>query len=291
MFSQIKAHIFISPGNHDFYSLRSPYAFMDLPENVHVFRSPSIKCVELPELGCRVWGAGFTSPVCDSILSGFSVGKSNLIDIMTLHGEIGGDRYNGISENDIAATGLDYLALGHVHSFSGIKKAGTTHYAYPGCLEGRGFDETGPKGVICGTVGKEKCDLRFVPVAKRQYQIVDVSLTGCESAEDAVISSIADVEAQNIVRIVLKGEFSGEINTEKLAETLSSKFFSVSVKDETIPTRDVWEGADNDSLTGLFLSRMKEKYNLAQTDEERSACLLAARYGIAALENREAWRP
>lgn len=291
MFSEIKAQIFIAPGNHDYFSPNSPYSFMELPENVHIFRTPNIKCVELPELGCRVWGAGFTAPVCDSILTGFSVGRSNLIDIMVLHGELDGDRYNRITEDEIAASGLDYLALGHVHSFSGIRRAGTTYYAYPGCLEGRGFDETGPKGVICGSIGKEKCDLRFVPMSKRQYEIIDVSLTGALSAEEAVESAVGNGDSDNIVRVVLKGEFSGEIDTEKLISLLNDKFFAAALKDETIPARDIWEGTDEDSLTGLFLSRLKEKFDSSQSDEERSACLLAARYGIAALENREAWRP
>ena len=291
MLSSIKAQVFISPGNHDYFSPRSPYSFMELPENVHIFKSPYIKCVELGELGCRVWGAGFTSPVCDSVLTGFSAGKSNLIDIMVLHGELDGDRYNRITREEIAATGLDYLALGHTHTFSGIQKAGGTHYAYPGCPEGRGFDETGPKGVIVGSVSKGKCDLRFVPVGKRQYEIVSVDLTGSDNAESAIEDSVGSGQPDNIVRLVLKGEYSGELDLPAIAGKFSDRFFSLTVKNETIPARGIWDGIDDDSLTGLFLTRMKEKYDQAQDDRARQACLTATRYGIAALENREVWRP
>ena len=35
----------------------------------------------------------------------------------------------------------------------------------------------------------------------------------------------------------------------------------------------------------------RQRYEAAQSDGERERCALAARYGIAALENREAWRP
>ena len=89
-----------------------------------------------------------------------------------------GGEYNQISESDIAKSNLDYLALGHIHTFSGVKKAGRTFYAYPGCIEGRGFDETGEKGFIAGTVYKGKCDLRFVPAGGRQYHIERIDLTG-----------------------------------------------------------------------------------------------------------------
>ena len=60
MLSEIKGEVFIAPGNHDYYSSRSPYAFMELPENVHIFRSPQPRYFDIPELGVRVWGAGLT---------------------------------------------------------------------------------------------------------------------------------------------------------------------------------------------------------------------------------------
>ena len=41
---------------------------------------------------------------------------------------------------------MDYIALGHRHSFSGINIAGRTHFAYSGCPQGRGFDELDEKG-------------------------------------------------------------------------------------------------------------------------------------------------
>lgn len=291
MLSDIKVPVFIAPGNHDYWSSRSPYSFMELPENVHVFHSQTVRSVELPELGCRVWGAGFTAPVCDSLLTGFRAESSELVDIMVMHGELGGDRYNRITEDEIASSGLDYLALGHVHSFSGVLKAGGTHYAYPGCLEGRGFDETGPKGYIAGTVDKGKCDLRFMPLDGRQYDIINVDLTDREDAESAVLEAVGEGRPRDIVRLVLRGEFSGRVDADKLTAIVSDKFWGVSIKNETIPTRGLWDGADDDSLTGLFISMMRDRYEAAQSDREREQCVLATRYGIAALEKREGWRP
>ena len=59
----IGAPVFIAPGNHDFYSARSPYARLHLPDNVHVFTERGIRSVILPELGTRVFGAAFTDRV------------------------------------------------------------------------------------------------------------------------------------------------------------------------------------------------------------------------------------
>lgn len=50
--------VFIAPGNHDPYDARSPYAKLDIPQNVRIFTERDVECAELPELGVRVYGAG-----------------------------------------------------------------------------------------------------------------------------------------------------------------------------------------------------------------------------------------
>lgn len=84
-----------------------------------------------------------------------------------LHGEVGvpSSRYDPVSEEELAASGLDYAAFGHVHAFSGLRRAGDCFYAWPGCPEGRGFDETGEKGVIIADVERGGVKLRFAPSA------------------------------------------------------------------------------------------------------------------------------
>ena len=41
----IPAAVFIAPGNHDFYSPKSPYARLQMPENVHIFTERSMRCL------------------------------------------------------------------------------------------------------------------------------------------------------------------------------------------------------------------------------------------------------
>jgi DNA repair exonuclease SbcCD nuclease subunit len=289
--SEIDAHIFISPGNHDFYTSRSPYAFMDLPDNVHIFKTTAIKCYELPDLNCRVWGAGFSSASCESLLGSFSAPQSDMVDIMVMHGDIMGGRYNPITEANIAASKLDYLALGHIHAFSGILKAGNTSYAYPGCLEGRGFDELGQKGVIVGSVSKGETDLHFLPIEGRQYRMIDVDLTDSEDALKTADKAIGGGFPQDIARIVFRGEYSGILDFDEILNALKGRFYHLTLKNETRPKRGIWEGSDEDSLTGLFLSKLKARYESANSDEERELIALAARYGLAALEDREEWHP
>ena len=103
--SGMSVPVFIAPGNHDYFTQRSPYAKLQFPQNVHVFRNNSIECAELPELNARVWGAAFTDKYCGALLDGFRADKKpGVIDLMCIHGEVSrSSQYNPISEADIAA--------------------------------------------------------------------------------------------------------------------------------------------------------------------------------------------
>lgn len=289
VFKSIPARIFIAPGNHDYYSSQSPYGMVHWPSNVHIFKSGAVERVVLPELGCAVYGAGFTSPLCpSSLLSGFSAAKDGLVNLMVLHGELGGkdSRYNPVTESEIAASGLHYLALGHKHAFSQVLRAGSTRYAYPGCPEGRGFDELGEKGVLTGEV-VEDVHLRFCPIARRRYGILQVDLSESADPEKTLADAIPVSAENDIYRIVFTGEYgSGGLNLPALTAIAEKRFFSVVLRDSTTVRRDIWDQAGEDSLRGLFLRLMHEKMNAAREDE-REKLALAVRLGLAALDKRE----
>ena len=159
---RIGAPVFIAPGNHDYYSERSPYARLKLPENIHVFTSREISCFTLKELGVRVYGAAFTDRRSEGLLQGFHAPRGDgFVNLLCLHGEVGvrDSAYNPISEEELALSGIDYAALGHVHRESELRRAGSTAYAWPGCPEGRGFDETGEKHVYLVRLEGGRCEI------------------------------------------------------------------------------------------------------------------------------------
>ena len=202
------AEVFLAPGNHDYYSAGAPYARLTFPENVHIFRSPRIEAVTLPELGVRVWGAAFTDSRCPGLLRGFSVPKEpGVLDVLCMHAEVGNpaSAYNPVSATELAGSGLDYAAFGHVHRFGGVQRAGGTVYAWPGCMEGRGFDETGEKGVLLVDIAAGDVQARFVPVPGRRYEILRVDVTDAAPVQ-AVLAALPEGAARNIYRIVLTGE-------------------------------------------------------------------------------------
>lgn len=141
--------VFISPGNHDPYNEKSFYNMINWHDNVYIFKG-KMQSKEIKELNLVVWGAGFNNNYeHEGLINEINIDKSK-INIMVIHGEIESknskNEYNPIYLRDIEKTGIEYVALGHRHKFSGILKSGNTNYAYSGCPQGRGFDEEGERG-------------------------------------------------------------------------------------------------------------------------------------------------
>ena len=95
--------------------------------------------------------------------------------------------------------------------------------------------------------------------------------------------------AKDIYRIILTGEFAGDLDTEIVTEALTDQFFHVVVRDETRIRRDIWAQAEEDTLRGLFLRKMRGKYDQAD-EQERERITWAIRYALAAMEHGEQWR-
>lgn len=281
----IPCPVFLAPGNHDCYSPSSVYATLDWPDNVHIFTSPAVEGVDLPQLNCTVYGRAFCSPhETDSPLAGFQAAEDGRLTLACLHGDTApGSGYGPISQEEIAASGLDYLALGHVHQYSGLQRAGRTVWAYPGCPEGRGFDELGEKGVLYLEAEPGHVSAQFVPLCRRRYQILTVDLTGAADPLSAILAALPEETWEDIFRILLTGE-SEAPDLSALERALASRFYGLTLIDRTRLPRDLWQRRGEGNLTGLFLEEM---WQLCQKDPEDPVRQLAARFGLAALENGE----
>ena len=261
---------------------------MAWPENVHIFTAPTARTVALPELNASVTGAAFTAAEERAGLDGAAFsGDDAPIRLGVLHGEVtaGESRYRPIPPAEIEKTGLTYLALGHVHRFGGVQRAGATAYAYPGCLPGRGFDETGDKGFLFGEVTEKGADLDFIPFARRRYLSVTADITDRDPAE-AVRRALGPGCGGDVCRVLLTGARREDFSLGALEEELTGLCAELTFSDETYPEEDIWARCGEDSLRGLFLQELRKRYD-GVSEEEKQEILLAVRFGLAALDNRD----
>ena len=279
----IPCPVFISPGNHDFYSPRSVWATLDWPENVHIFTSSALERVETPAY--TLWGRAFTDAHQDtSPLEGLEVPGDGKLHLACLHGEVDPmGHYGPISRGDIAASGLDYLALGHIHQAAGPQKEGGTFWAYPGCPEGRGFDELGEKGVLYVEAEPGRVAALFIPLAKYRYEIAAVEITGAADLLSAIRAAVPERRENLICRVILTGE-GEKPDLTALDRALSPEFFGLTLIDRTRLPQDLWARREEDGLAGLFLQAMWDKF---QAEPDNPLWQMAARYGLAALEGGE----
>ena len=279
----IPCPVFIAPGNHDFYSPASPYASLDWPSHVHLFTSGEMEAVPLPELNCTVYGRAFTAPHQDkSPLEGFFAAGEG-IRLGCLHGDVAPQsRYGPITQEEIAASGLHYLALGHIHQGSGLQRAGDVYWAYPGCPEGRGFDELGEKGVLYLEVDETAAAAQFIPLCRRRYESLTVDITG-RSPLEAVRSALPAETGADIYRILFTGEGQAP-DLAALEAELAPRFYGLTLRDRTRLPQDLWRRREEDTLTGLFL---REMWQLCREEPDNPVYQMAARFGLAAMENGE----
>lgn len=271
--------VVIAPGNHDCAMGNSPYLTVQWPENVYVFMRPEMDSFEFPELNCVVHGCAFVTPHRTAEpLAHFDAPDDGRLHLLCIHGEVGMvGSYAPIPPAALSRSNVAYAALGHIHAASGLQWAGATAWAYPGCPEGRGFDECGPRGALLVTVDDGGISAEFHSLCSRQYRIETVDVDRFER----VLS-----DSEDLVRIILTGESHRAPDLAALAEQAEPHFFYVELRDETTLPQDLWARAEEDNLTGLFLREMRHRLDTAN-EAERANILLAARFGLAALEGGE----
>lgn len=277
----------IALGNHDPYTADSPFLNRKLNPYTYIL-SPTDCVLNFDNLGCRVYGASFDGVYCEGA-NRFAITPpdDDLVNIMVIHGEARSDlggNYRSITPEFVRYSGMDYIALGHIHKMSDVQYLGTTALAYCGCPEGQGFDESGEKGVYIGTISKGKADLESVKVARRTHYCLDIDVTDCDDIERKIkeeISETGENFAENYFKITLIGKIKDniKIDTAGLLASLSVFVAFIKIKDKTVADVDYNILKEEKTLKGYFTALMLEKIETA-SDSEKEKYILALEKGL-----------
>ena len=264
-------------GNHDYDSFVDSLEI--LPENLYLFNE-EFTSYDLSESGLiKLYGAELSGESAGRVQASFTPDPKN-INIVMLHGQIaetaGKDRAEIINLRDFKNKGIDYLALGHIHEYSSEKLDGTGKYCYPGCLEGRGFDECGEHGFVLLDIDENAKTVQdtFVPFAYRNLYTVDVDITGAYSTTEvfkkveAVLKS-SKYEKKDLIKIVLTGQVSvdSERDLNYILKSVSERFYFVKIKDESKIKINYEDFKLDKSLKGEFVRLCEADDSLSEEEK------------------------
>lgn len=184
-------------------------------------------------------------------------------NIVMLHGQTeeyaSGDGEDRICLPKLRNKNIDYLALGHIHSYRSEELDGRGCFCYCGCPEGRGFDECGEKGFVWIETDGRKVSHTFVPFAKRMVHEVPVNITGAESTvsvEMRITEALEDISEKDLVHVSLCGAtgIDAERDLTYLLKRFETEYFAFGLTDRDVRLTVDAERYKNDvSLRGEFV--------------------------------------
>ena len=278
----VEVPVFIAPGNHDYIGADSPWLSVSWPDNVHIFTHPVMESVDLPQLDCCVYGAGFISMDCPGLLADFTPNHTERYSVGVLHGDPTqiSSPYNPITTEQVKQSELDYLALGHIHKGDSFR-AGKTLCAWPGCPIGRGYDETGEKGVLIVTID-ETTQTQFIPLDTPRFHDLEIA------ANTDLSTILPPVGNNDFYRITFTGA-SEPLDLASIQETYS-RFPHLTLRDRTTAPVDIWGSAGDDTLEGMYFKLLRD--GMQDTDEEiQRKIRLAAQISRQILDGQEVVLP
>lgn len=216
--------------------------------------------------------------------------KEEDCNILLLHGAL----YQGTAKGDalqgeegiflknLEKLPLSYIALGHIHKGGEGKLNNGALWAYPGCLQGRGFDEEGERGFLYLKVEEEKKEIRkeCIPIKQGEFRILEIELQG-EEGTLACLKKIeeamekARISKEDSLRIVLKGkkDLEQERNLRYLQLQLQDSVFFLEIQDESELSWNREEAMKEKSLKGEFLRVVAGADNLSKEEQEEIIAL------------------
>lgn len=268
------------PGNHERVAFINRIA--RTPKNLKVFGEG---WTYFDYEGVRIAGRTEIAPDMFDTLS-LVEGEKNIV---VLHGGIadgvGGDETIGLAA--ARGRGIDYMALGHYHSYSvtSIDERGVA--VYSGTPEGRGFDEAGECGFVLLDTGSERITHRFCQFAKRTIEVIPVDISEATrrmDIEELVRVAVEKISPRDIVRVVLTGARLPDLyaDLDALSERYQDRFYYFEVKDDTRTKIDPEAYRYDKSLEGEFIRLVYSKDDL--TDEAKEKII---RCGLGALLGEE----
>jgi len=276
--------VFLVPGHEE--TRLSILDRLELPGNVYLLNAEGVNVSHLVP-GLTVYGFPVGLAQDFRPLENFRRLDRSGVHLGVAHGTYMGlpeepaDRWLPLPPEDIARSGLDYLALGHYHEFFSCAHGGT-HAVYPGSPARLDFGQGANRSALLVTLGEGPPGIERLAIRDRQYLELRFDL-GSRSFPDLLAELDEKTDPEVCAKVTLGGTIGEEIDffAERIMEKYANSFFHLQVADQT----QVSPPSSGQAILDLFVRRSKAALNEPDlTLEERAVEEYAIRAGLIALK-------
>jgi DNA repair protein SbcD/Mre11 len=176
-----------------------------------------------------------------------------------------------VTKEEIAATGLDYLALGHWHS-SQKGRAGSTTYAYSGAPEPVAVDQDGAGNVLLVSMeeaaGKRGVRVEERRVGKTTFERIDIDASRVKSQANLIAKLSANANPDVVLEARLTGVRPDELDVHatEVEDQLKASFLRIRVRDESMPALSEGAIPSADTIAGAFIRDVEARIAELEAD-------------------------
>ncbi len=233
----------VLPGTHDsVVPGDSVYRTAEFPGAV-MLTNPRVEepvCVQVREKSVFLYGFAYRGFDSDEAFAGMSRRAAEGVHIGLLHGSRQGSPEWDYRKKDLPFTldhlrawNLDYVALGHYHSFELFQAAGRLYGCYPGSPEGKRFGENGPRHCVLVTIDADGTRVEKAVVNTKVLDDRELDLSGCADQAEAAEAICALGSPDLLLKLRLTGIVEAPLDLEALQGRCSGNFFHLELRDAT----------------------------------------------------------
>jgi DNA repair exonuclease SbcCD nuclease subunit len=281
----------IVPGNHDPIGDDSPYNKASFPSDIIIVKdAEQFERIELP--GLIIFASAFseenrTVPKLQELR--FETVESTPT-IVAIHGSVEpandlwssnaeGSQYCPISAIDIENLDVDYVALGHFHSYRQVTSKPPA--LYPGSPESLGYDEIGQRYVAAVNVDSAGVQIEKIPVGEKTYVQIPESI---EEWDEAKITN--ELENNSGINKLLRWKIKGWtkegnfIDIESILNGFNNQYFDLKIETDFILPDELTAGSDY-SAPSIFKRKMLDAIKECENPAEKKLLTDAYMLGVS----------
>ncbi len=266
------------PGTHDsLVSSDAVYRQAEFPGTI-LLDQPQVKepvSLTINDQQLYLYGFAYRSYLSEYALAGMQRRCDEGLHIGLLHGSRqGSPEWNHrkkdlpFSLEDLKRWNLDYVALGHYHSYEVLAEKERIYACYPGSPEGKRFGENGPRSCALVTIDAGGVSVEPQSVNGRELAEKQLDLSGCTELEQVVRCIRALGNERLLLRLTLNGILEAPMDLSAVQSRCEDAFFYLELRDQTrLFDSDYARRIEpEETVRGMFVRRARQL--MAEVNEE-----------------------